>query len=288
VRALITGGGGQLAADLIRLFPEPDVLAPTHAELDITNVGRLRSVIEEFSPNVVINTAAFHDVDQCESEPEAAFAVNAAAVQRLASVCRASRATLVHLSTDYVFNGRGSRPYREGDPIEPINVYGASKAAGEMAICCTTDNHLIIRTTGLYGLAGRHTRRGNFVETMLRLARLGEDIEVVSDQVLTPSYCIDVASAIGRLLDAGATGTFHVTNGGQCSWHEFSREVFRLAGELIDVRPIKQADRPVPARRPAYSVLANRAMESLGIARPRPWQEALAEYIEGRDVSRKI
>jgi dTDP-4-dehydrorhamnose reductase len=279
VKALITGGGGQLAAELVPLFPSRDVFAPTHAELDIIDTERLRSAIEEWRPDVVINTAAFHNVDRCESEPEAAFAVNAAAVQRLASHCNSRGATLVHMSTDYVFSGRQSQPYREDDPVEPISVYGASKAAGEMAVRATTDNHLIVRTTGLYGRAGRRTRHGNFVETMLRLAEKGSAVSVVCDQVLTPSSCSDVAEVVAQLLAAGATGTYHATNSGECSWYEFAREIFRLADLRVDLKPVKQADRPAPARRPDYSVLDNARLAPVGILRPRPWQEALASYL---------
>ncbi|MDQ2743859.1 MAG: dTDP-4-dehydrorhamnose reductase, partial [Chloroflexota bacterium] len=253
MRILITGGKGQLAGDLVRTFEPREVRAVGRDELDIAAPEQIEAIFEDFRPEVVVNTAAYHQVDRCESEPEQSFAVNAAAPQRLAAACERRGALLVHLSTDYVFSGEASAPYRETDPIGPINVYGASKAAGEMVIRATGDQHLIIRTTGLYGLAGRRTSRGNFVETMLRLAETGAPISVVSDQCLTPSLTKDVAAAIVRLVDRGATGTFHVTNDGACSWFEFAAEIFRLAEVTADLSAVRQADRPAPAKRPAYS-----------------------------------
>jgi len=152
----------------------------------VTNTGHISSAFEGWSPQVVINTAAFHRVDLCEAEPEASFSVNATAPQRMAAHCKASGALLVHFSTDYVFDGLKLAPYVETDAVAPLSVYAASKAAGEMAIRATSDLHLIIRTTGLYGLGGRRTKQGNFVETMLRLAKEEKPIAVVADQVLTP------------------------------------------------------------------------------------------------------
>ncbi|HLJ69005.1 MAG TPA: dTDP-4-dehydrorhamnose reductase [Chloroflexota bacterium] len=280
-RVLITGGGGQLAHDLNEAFGEEAIALPRE-QLDVTDRAKVSEALERWRPHVVVNTAAFHRVDRCEEEPEQSLLVNAAAPQRLAAACAAGGALFVHVSTDYVFDGTKGEPYDEGDPVNPISVYGASKAAGEMAIRATTPRHLIVRTSGLYGIAGRHARHGNFVERMLDLAGPGGPITVVSDQVLTPSYTVDVARTIVALVRREATGTVHVTNQGECSWYEFAREIFRLTGLEPDLRAARQADRPMPAARPAYSVLAHGALRRIGIDEPGPWQGALAEYIASR------
>lgn len=241
--------------------------------------------MDRVQPEVVVNTAAYHRVDLCESEPEMSFLVNAAAPQRLAALCKDRGALLVHFSTDYVFDGEKGAPYVETDPVRPLSVYGASKAGGEMAIRATTGRHIIVRTTGLYGLAGMTSRHGNFVETMLRLGRSGKPLSVVGDQILAPSYTRDVAEIVATLIHGETHGTFHVTNSGQVSWFEFAAEIFRLAGAQADLSHTTQAQRPSPARRPAYSVLAHEGLRRLGMEEPRPWQEALAAYFAERAVS---
>ncbi|HEX8919447.1 MAG TPA: dTDP-4-dehydrorhamnose reductase [Chloroflexota bacterium] len=286
-RILITGGQGQLAYDLKAQFATDSVLSPSRSDLDIRDAGAIAAVFESFRPTVVINTAAFHRVDACEADPESSFAVNAAAPQRLAAGCRDAGALLVHISTDYVFAGDKCRPYRESDPINPLSVYGASKAAGEMAVRCTLDRHLIVRTTGLYGIGGRFSAHGNFVERMLQLAEERREISVVADQVLTPSYTRDVAASIAMLIEAGVAGTFHVTNSGHCSWFEFATQIFCLAGLDTRILPTSQAERPQPARRPAYSVLGHERLISCGLAELRPWQEALDAYIHERGSCRR-
>lgn len=282
MRVLISGGRGQLAADLIRSFERNDIAAPGRDELDVTAPDAIDAAMERWQPDVVVNTAAFHKVDLCEEEPEQSFAVNAAAPQRLAAACRRREATLVHISTDYVFNGQKRAPYVEQDVVDPLSVYGASKAAGEMAVRCTLDRHILVRTTGLYGVGGMRTGHGNFVETMLRLGGEGRELSVVGDQILTPSYTRDVADIIARLVEIDAHGTFHVTNSGECSWYEFAAEIFRLSGQAATLSRTTQAERPVPARRPAYSVLGHGGLMRLGIPEPQPWRDALAAYLDER------
>ena len=280
MRILITGGRGQLATDLLPALAGHQVTALGRDQLNIADTVTIRPTLDALKPDVIINTAAFHKVDLCETEPESSFAVNAAAVQRLAAWCRDNDALLAHVSTDYVFNGKQSVPYAEDAAVAPLSVYGASKAAGEMAIRATLQRHLIIRTTGLYGHAGNTSTHGNFPRTMLRLAASGNSISVVGDQVLTPSATTDVATTMASLIEAEATGTYHVTNSGQCSWYDFAAEIFRLSNLDVDLRPITQAERPAPARRPAYSVLAHQALLSLGLPDLRPWQDALADYLQ--------
>jgi dTDP-4-dehydrorhamnose reductase len=278
MRVLITGGRGQLAVDLADQLAGNQVLAPSHKDLDIMDREACDAAMRTFCPDVVINTAAYHLVDQCETEPEAAFAVNAAAVRRLAVTCRDIGALFVHVSTDYVFSGATRTPYPEDAPVEPISVYGASKAAGEMAVRCTAGRYLIVRTTGLYG----HARPSNFVETMLRMAREGREIRVVDDQVLTPSATADVATALVGLVQASVTGIVHVTNTGACSWYEFAAAIFRISGVSSRLAPTTQAERPSPARRPAYSVLAHDGLRHAGLPDLPPWTEALERYLRVR------
>jgi dTDP-4-dehydrorhamnose reductase len=279
MKVVVTGGEGQLASDLVYALSRHDVIALGRASLDIASPDAIDDVFAQEKPDLVVNTAAFHRVDLCEQEPEQSFLVNAAAPQRLARACDRSGATLVHFSTDYVFDGDKTTPYRETDKVNPLSVYGSSKAAGEMAIRSTTERHLIVRTTGVFGLAGARSRHGNFVETMLRLAGKGQPMYVVSDQTLTPTYGRDLAESVRALVEAGTHGTVHVTGGGQCSWYEFAAEIVRLAGSPTPISPVFQRDRPVPARRPAYSVLAHDTLHRLGISEPQHWKEALQQYL---------
>jgi dTDP-4-dehydrorhamnose reductase len=285
MRILITGARGQLATDLLVRLKAHEVTACGRDELDITNSHQVRAAVETLRPDVVINTAAFHSVDLCESEPEQSFLVNAAAPQRLAAVCRDQGAAMVHISTDYVFSGAKGEPYSEDDPVDPINVYGASKAAGELAVRATTDRHFIVRTTGLYGHGGITNGHGNFVERMLGLARAGKRISVVQDQILTPSATFDVAELIADLIATDGYGTYHFTNAGQCSWFEFAAEIFRLAGMTVDLVPIRQDEWKVAARRPSYSVLGHFGLCRLGLPEPRNWQRGLEAYLRARPVA---
>ncbi len=282
MRILITGGEGQLASDLARACARHDVVSLGRSALDITQADSVAAALSRYTPDVVFNTAAFHRVDICESEPESAFLVNAAAPQRLAQACARHGVYLVHFSTDYVFDGHKRTPYTEADSVNPLSVYGASKAAGEMAVRCTTERHLIIRTTGVFGVAGTRTRHGNFVETMLRLGERGEPLSVVSDQTVTPTYASHLATATLRLVERDARGTVHVTNTGSCSWYEFAVEIFRLAGASVAVLPTEQARRPSPAARPAYSVLAHDRLVGFGVADLPHWQQGLQEYFSAR------
>lgn len=281
-RILITGAAGQLASDLAVVLDDCDLVLLKRSQLDITDHVAVDRLLAGKCPQVLINTAAFHHVDLCEAEPEASFAVNAAAVRRLASACAENATLLVHFSTDYVFDGAQTHPYDEDDRVAPLSVYATSKAAGEMAIRCTTPDHLIIRTTGLYGLAGATTSRGNFVETMLRLAARNAPIEVVADQVLTPSFTLDVAQAVATLIAKGTRGTVHVTNSGACSWFEFAAEIFHLSGFDLTLRETKQAQRVAAAERPAYSVLNHRRLQEAGVPELRHWSDALSHYLSLR------
>lgn len=279
-RALITGGGGQLASDLAKALPLWDVQAPAHAQLDICDAQAVREALEAFRPQVVINTAAFHRVDDCETEVERAFAVNFRGVLNLCLACRATGAVLLHLSTDYVFDGKKRQPYLETDLPNPINVYGLSKLAGEAAIMFFLERYFIVRTSGLFGAAGASGKGGNFVNTMLRKAREGAEIAVVNDQRLSPTYTRHLAEKIAWLLASEVYGIYHMTNSDSCTWYEFAVAILDLAGLSADLRPTTTAAFGARARRPAYSVLGHGGLLALDADDMSPWRDGLRAYLE--------
>ena len=283
----VLGGAGQLGRELLRRLG-PQATALTRADADLTQPGAARAALERLRPDVVVNCAAYNLVDRAEAEPTAAFAVNAWAARELAEGCRELGCLLVHFSSDYVFGlDEGRRtPYAETDAPGPVSAYGLSKLSGEYLVRALCPRHLVVRTCGLYGVWGAGGKGGNFVETMLRLAAQGKPPRVVDDQVCTPSYAADVADAALALVGAGARGLYHVRSGGACSWYEFARAVFELAGVRADVTPITSAEFGAVARRPAYSVLGMGAYEALGLPAPRPWREALAAYLRERETAR--
>jgi len=286
VRCVLLGAAGQLGFDLARSFDLPGALLPlTRAELDVLDAGAVLRVLRDLRPTHVVNTTAYNLVDRAEDDRDAAFALNARAVGALAMVCEDLGATLAHFSTDYVFAGDRSTPYREHDLPGPISVYGASKLEGER-LALTAPGAFVFRVCGLFGVARSAGKGGtNFVETMLRLAREGRAIRVVRDQVLTPSYTRDLAPKVWRVLARGEPGVYHLTSGGATSWYDFAREVFRLSGLSPSLTPVTAAEFGARARRPAYSVLAHERLAALGEDDLRPWPEALAAYLREREVS---
>jgi len=285
MRIAVLGAAGQLGRDLCPRLPG-DVVPLSRELLDLSNIAGLAPAIASLKPDVLVNCAAYNFVDKAETEPETTFAVNAWGVRALAQACSAAGTKLVHFSTDYVFGLDASRstPLTENDPPGPVSVYGLSKLAGEYLTLSSAPNALVIRTCGLYGVHGSGGKGGNFVETMLRVAGQGKPLRVVADQHCTPSYTVDVAETVVALLDSGATGLFHVTNAGSCTWYEFAAEIFRLASLTTDLTAISSAQFGAPAQRPPYSVLSNGKLASAGVRALRPWQEALAAYLQERSV----
>lgn len=279
-KTLLIGANGQLGTDIVATWPTADLIPLTIDDLDVTDRARVFEVIAAHKPALVLNTSAFHNVDVCEAEPEQAFAVNTIAVKHLADACVEHGATLLHMSTDYVFSGNGrSTPYTETDAPDALNVYGVSKAAGEQIIRQRLPRHFIIRSSGLFGVAGAAGKGGNFVETMLRLAREGKPITVVHDQTLSPTFTPDLAAKLLELARTGRHGTYHVTGSGSCTWYEFAREIFAQCALTPDLSPTTTAAFGAKAVRPEYSVLANDALAAAGLPPLRPWQEALADYL---------
>lgn len=281
---VIIGATGQLGRELTKVFAAETTVALTHAELDITDADATRGRIVGLRPDVVINAAAYNAVDRAETEVAEAFAVNAFGPRNLALACRECGAALVHVSTNYVFDGRKSEPYEVDDLPAPLSVYGVSKLAGEHLVRATWERAYLVRTSAVFGVAGMQRATGNFVESMLRRARQQAEVCVVNDQTMVPTYALDLAAVIKAIVDTGVYGTYHVTNSGACTWFEFCRAIFDLAGVATPLYPVSTAEFPVPARRPRYSVLSHASLHAIGIPSPRHWRESLEAYFEERQT----
>lgn len=286
-KVAIIGSGGQLGSDLARVISQNtggDLHLLDHSRVECTDRLSVEKALLDIHPEVVINCAAFVRVDDCEEEAERAFSVNARGAGHVAQACADIDATVVYISTDYVFDGGKSSPYTEDDSPNPLNVYGKSKLEGEKLVQDSCPKHFIVRSSGLYGLrqGSKGGLAGNFVETMLKLADKGSPIRVVDDQVLTPTFTKDLAGAIVELIRTDKYGTYHITNSGECSWYEFGKAVFEISGLSPDYGPITSSEYGARALRPAYSVLDYSLIHQLGIAPPRVWGDALREYIELR------
>lgn len=283
-RCVLVGSAGQLAFDLARTWERSGVLTRlTRAELDICDASAVRDTLTRLRPTMVLNCASYNEVDRAEDDRAGAFAVNAEAVGTLAAMCQSLRATFVHFSTDYVFDGLKRTPYLEDDAPGPLSVYAESKLAGERLARERCERTFVFRVCGLFGVGRRADARPNFVETMLRLAASGKPIRVVRDQVLRPSYTLDLARKTWRVLTLGAPGIYHLTNGGEISWFDFTREVFSLCGLQPSLTPVTAAEFGARARRPAYSVLGHGRLKALGEDDLRSWRDALVAYLRERD-----
>jgi dTDP-4-dehydrorhamnose reductase len=280
-RVLITGGGGQLASDLEELLRDTaTVSAPPRVDLDITDDASVERAFAEVRPDVVINCAAFHNVEVCEREEDQAFSVNVRAVKRLAERCADGDSKLVHLGTNYVFDGTSGEPYREDDAPNPESTYALSKLAGEYAALTYAPDALVVRSSGLYGLHGSASKGGNFVQRMIARARDQGQLKMVADQRLTPTYTADLAQALVQCVERDVSGRLHLTNAGECSWYEFTVAIMELAGIEVPIEAVQTTRSPGAARRPLNGVLASPAADAAGIWPLRGWREALGAYLE--------
>jgi dTDP-4-dehydrorhamnose reductase len=284
VKVALLGASGQLGTDLRTVLASHDVVAFVHTDFDVRDHAQVRERLAACHPDVVVNTTAFHKVELCEEDPETAFAVNAVAPQRLARLSRELGAQFVHLSTDYVFGGTESRPLTEAVPPAPVQVYGATKAAGEWLILQANPDALIVRSSGLYGVAGASGKGGNFIQTVLRLARENGQMRIVNDQYLSPTYTVDLAGAIVRLIERRVNGIVHVTNGDSCSWYDLACQVVAIGGLSATVNPITTAEFGAQVRRPAYSVLDNAWWRMSRLEPLRSWRDALRAYLIAKGV----
>ena len=276
MRVLVTGAGGMLARSVIAALEKSghDALGLKRRDADVTQAGALDHAIGRFQPDWIFHLAAWTQVDECERDPDRAFLVNALGSRQMALAAAASDAALLAISTDYVFSGEASRPYREYDPVDPRSVYGASKWAGEQAVRELQPRHVIVRTAWLYGRGGT-----NFIDTILRKARAGESLRVVDDQRGSPTSTADLALGLIRLAERGAFGTFHCTNSGDCTWYDLAAHVLNRAGLEVGLERTDSGTLARPAPRPRYSVLNLQAFEQVSGLKMTSWSDAVDRYL---------
>lgn len=281
MKILIIGAEGQLGQDLCVVFADTEVHCAGRERLDIVDAAAAEAlIVHEIKPDLVINTAAAHNVPVCEQDPALAFAVNATGSRNLAVACKNAGARLVHVSTDYVFGDGGTKPYVESDLPRPLNVYAASKVAGEHLIASVLDDHLIVRTAALYGNAPCRAKGGrNFIGTMLHLAATRPEVKVVTDEISTPTWTLALARQIRLLAEKGEPGLYHATCQGACSWFEFAQAIFEETGTDVTLSPTTSAAFQSPVRRPTYSVLENKHAQDQGLDIMPPWRDALKDYL---------
>jgi dTDP-4-dehydrorhamnose reductase len=278
MKVIVAGSQGMLAHDLIPLLTQQhETSFFDRDEVDITDKERVFAFVDVVRPNLIINCAAYNQVDQAETDRETAFRVNADGVKHLALACKELGSVLCHFSTDYVFDGKGNRPYQPDDEPNPISTYGKSKRAGEMHVQSMLSDYYLIRTSSLYGKYGL-----NFVRTMLRLAQEGEVLRVVQDQIMSPTWTVNLAYGAIQLIESGSFGTYHLTDrtDGGISWFTFAKEILRLKGLDNRVEPATGEEFDRPAKRPAYSVLDTSLFTHCSGYEPMPWQESLKRFLD--------
>ena len=284
MKIAIVGSGGRLGAALAREYREKfNLVAFNHAQLDLANAMQIREKLSALDFDVLINCAAFTNVDLCESQREQAFAINAEAPKHLAEICSSKKAKLIHFSTDYVFDGAKREPYVEDDAAKPISIYGESKRAGEENILVTQDRHLVVRVSWVFG-----PDRPSFIDAMIKRAREEEHIDAVADKFSTPTYTSDIAEMLPQFFELDVPGgVLHFANAGECSWQEYAQHTLdscRARGiplKAKSVGALKLADmKNWIARRPVYSVLSTAEYAKLTGASPRSWRDAVSDYIE--------
>lgn len=282
MKVAIFGISGQLGSDVAAALSSHNVIPVEHARADIRDENAVMAAVRDARPDWVVNCAAMTHVENCEREALAAFAANAGGARHIAQAAEATGARLLHISTDYVFDGEKRTPYLVDDFPRPLNIYGASKLAGEWAVRAEGDAHIVLRTSGVYGLNACRGKGTNFVETMMKRAQTGAPTRVVSDEVLTPTFSVDLAQQIRVIIEKGTPGgVYHATSSGSCSWFEFAREIFRHAGAPEPgATTAKEWNSPV--RRPSYSVLDNSALAAHGIHPMPEWRDALSRYMSER------
>jgi dTDP-4-dehydrorhamnose reductase len=281
---MIAGARGQVGSDMVEVLREAkeDVVALARSDLDITEPSEIRENLVEYRPDIIINCSVYHPVDECEAHPDFSFAVNTTAVRDLGRAARDFGAAVLHFSSDYVFDGKLRHPYGEEDTPSPLGVFGVSKMAGEQLLRMVLPRHFIVRTSGLYGLVGSRVKRGNFVETMLRLATRDGYVKVVNDLRMAQTYTRNVARQVLTLIRTEHYGTYHASDHGDYSWYEFAQKIFEFEGLDIDVKPVSWRDMPAVAARPSYSVLENRRLQELGLDQMQPIDVALKAYLASR------
>jgi dTDP-4-dehydrorhamnose reductase len=278
MKIAVIGSTGQLGTDLVKTFENGhEIIGLTHRDIEVTDYNSCL-VLKEHLPDIVINTAAFHKTDQCEEEPLKTFNVNAMGARNVAEVSREVEATAVFVSTDYVFDGSKNEPYTEKDVPSPINTYGISKLAGEY-FTKLNPKHYVVRIASVFGAAGASGKGGNFVETMITKAKKGENISVVDDMWMSPTYTKDASLALKKIVESKLpSGTYHITNSGYCSWYQFAEAIFQITGLNPVLAPLKSEQLKMKAKRPRFSALRSTKLPRYGIEM-QEWKEALRAYL---------
>jgi dTDP-4-dehydrorhamnose reductase len=286
-KVIVFGGGGQLGIELCREYERRQwqVLKFERQSLDVTDSGLVEDAVARSEAELVLNAAAYNQVDIAEREPVAAFQANALAVRNIAMACRQAGTKLVHYSTDYVFDGTRGSPYVETDATHPLGAYAVSKLAGELYAQAYLDDVLILRTSGVFGPGGMFTPRGNFVEVMLRMAKNNQPIRVVMDHVASPTYAPAMAHRTAEMVEKKLSGVYHLGGGEPVSWYHYARLIFDLAGLTPSLQPTDEREYRTAARRPKYSALSNEKLTVAGIEPMPPFREAVAAYLEARAVA---
>ncbi len=282
MRIAVVGANGQLGTDVALTFAEngDEVCGLTHSDIELIELGSVRTTLEKLHPQIIVNTAAMHHVENCELDPDRAFAVNAIGARNLALAARDLGMVLIHVSTDYVFDGNKTTPYEENDCPRPLSVYGNSKLAGEYFVRSTLDRHFVLRTSGLYGHAPCRAKAArNFVDLMLKLAKDRDEVRVVDSEWVTPTPTRDVARQMVVLSRSDAYGLYHATAEGGCSWYEFAREIFSITNTKTKLAVAAPGEFPAKVPRPKYSVLENRALKLCDLNTFGPWQHGLRAYL---------
>ena len=282
MRVAVIGANGQLGSDAARAFAAngDEVHALTHSDIELTSMDSVSQRLKELQPEIVVNTAAMHHVENCEREPDKAYTVNGLGSRNLAMAARDIGAVLMHVSTDYVFDGEKTSPYEEQDAPRPLNVYGNTKLSGEYFVRSTADKHFVLRTSAIYGTRPCRAKGGlNFIELMLKLAKDRGEVRVVDNEFVSPTPTKEIARQMVALSRSDAYGLYHATAEGSCSWHEFARRIFDLTDTPVKLIVAGPNEFPIKVPRPKYSVLENRKLKSQGLNVFKNWQDGLREYI---------
>jgi dTDP-4-dehydrorhamnose reductase len=285
MKVAVIGGNGQLGRDVSSAFSAEGyaVTSLTHEDLEISSLESVRTSLGALRPEVLVNTAAFHNVDKCEAEPGLAFAMNGIGARNLAQVTEETGATLLHISTDYVFDGQKDTPYVEEDLPVPLNVYGNTKLSGEFFVRSTNPRHFVVRTSAIYGENPCRAKGGlNFVELMLKLSKERKELRVVDDEFVTPTPTAQIAQQLVALSRSSDYGLYHATAEGSCSWYEFAAAIFELTKTNIQLEPAKPGEFPAKVPRPKYSVLENQALKSRSLNVFSHWKDGLENYLVRR------